>query len=127
MEKTPVFLVENEATEIHTTDSCLAAMKAVQDSLYVINGKWKLPIIISLTFGNKRFTEIARDIPRITDRMLSKELQELELNMLVERVADEISPSVTRYKLTPYGKTLDPAIQELYKWGINHREKIKEE
>lgn len=113
--------------EKHNTDSCLKAMKAVQDSLYVLNGKWKLPIIISLTFGNKRFNEISRDIPRITDRMLAKELKELELNKLVTRIKRDEESSVTLYALTAYGSTLDPAIQELYKWGIKHRNKIRED
>ncbi|MFI2741132.1 winged helix-turn-helix transcriptional regulator [Zhouia sp. PK063] len=110
-----------------THDNCLKAMRAVQDSLYVINGKWKLPIIVSLTFGKKRFSEIARDIPKITDRMLSKELQELELNMLIQKVPAEDKKNVVVYELTEYGNTLDPAIQELYKWGTQHREKIKED
>ncbi|GLB48918.1 hypothetical protein Y10_12860 [Neptunitalea sp. Y10] len=108
-------------------ENCLKAMKAVQDSLYVINGKWKLPIIVSLTFGDKRFNEISRDIPKITDRMLAKELKELELNKLVTKIKRDDDTNILVYALTPYGKTLDNAIQELYKWGLNHREKIKED
>jgi len=56
---------------------------AVNDTLNAISGKWKLPIIGSLLFGKKRFTEIQRNIPKITPRMLSKELKDLEMNGLL--------------------------------------------
>nr|WP_231632469.1 helix-turn-helix domain-containing protein [Mangrovimonas sp. TPBH4] len=99
-------------------------IQPVQDALYVLSGKWKLPIIISLTFGNKRFSEIAKEIPKISDRMLSKELRELEMNHLVKRTVYDSIPVVVEYALTDYGKTLDTAIEELYKWGKNHRKRI---
>lgn len=116
--------LENTAHD-RNHDNCFKAMRAVQDSLYVLTGKWKLPIIVSLTFGNKRFNEIARDIPNITDRMLAKELRELELNEIVERVDRSSSPTIIEYALTRHGKTLDPAIQELFKWGIKHQKQIQ--
>jgi DNA-binding HxlR family transcriptional regulator len=53
-------------------------IQALQDTLYVIGGKWKLPIMNSLCNGNTRFREIERGIPGITTRMLSKDLKELE-------------------------------------------------
>jgi len=103
---------------------CTKIIQPVQDALYVLSGKWKLPIIISLSYGNKRFSEMAREIPKITDRMLSKELRELELNKLVKRNVYDSVPVVVEYVLTDYGKTLNPAIEELYKWGVEHRKKI---
>ncbi|HEY8896766.1 MAG TPA: helix-turn-helix domain-containing protein, partial [Niastella sp.] len=71
-------------TEERNTKTCMGHMMPVQDALQVLNGKWKLPILVSLSFGNKRFGEIAKDIPKINDRMLSKELRELEMNLLIE-------------------------------------------
>ncbi len=56
----------------------------VRDALEVVNGRWKLPIIISLSLGAKRFNELSRDIPGMTDKMLSKELKNLELNRVVQ-------------------------------------------
>ena len=53
-------------------------VRALQDTIYVIGGKWRLPIINSICNGNKRFREIERSIPGITTRMLSKELKEME-------------------------------------------------
>lgn len=104
--------------------ACSNMIQPVQDALYVLSGKWKLPIIISLTFGNKRFNEMSKEIPKITDRMLSKELRELEMNQLVKRTVYDTVPVVVEYSLTEYGTSLDAAINELRKWGIQHRERI---
>lgn len=103
---------------------CMQMIRPVKDSLDVLNGKWKLPIIISLSFGNKRFSEIAREIPKITDRMLSKELRDLEMNKLVKRTVYDTVPVTVEYSLTEYGESLDNVINELRKWGIQHRKLI---
>jgi len=60
-------------------------VQALQDTIYVIGGKWKLPIINSICNGNRRFREIERSIPGITARMLSRELKEMEANKLLKR------------------------------------------
>lgn len=103
---------------------CMGMIRPVTDALEVLNGKWKLPIIISLSFGNKRFSEMAREIPKITDRMLSKELRELEMNQLVKRTVYDTIPVVVEYSLTDYGDSLDKVIGELRKWGMQHRKRI---
>lgn len=103
---------------------CLNMIRPVKDALEVLNGKWKLPIIISLSFGNKRFSEMAREIPGITDRMLSKELRDLEMNELVKRTVHDTVPVVVEYSLTEYGNSLDSVINELRNWGLQHRKRI---
>ena len=90
----------------------------------ILSGKWKLPIIISLSFGNKRFKEIAREIPNITDKMLSKELRDLEINQLVKRTVYDSVPVVIEYSMTNYGKSLERVIDELRDWGVQHRKRI---
>ncbi len=99
-------------------------MKYVHDTLYVINGKWKMLIIVSLRNGNTRYREIARSIPSITFRMLSKELKELEQNKLVSRKVDIDAPVMIEYTLTEYAKTLWPLLKEMINWGKNHRKVI---
>ena len=106
---------------------CTGMLKPVRDALDVVNGKWKLPIIIALSFGEKRFSEIAKDIDGITDRMLSKELRDLELNGLVKRTVEESYPVKVTYALTPYSETLEEVIQALARWGTMHRKKIQKE
>ncbi|MEO6583158.1 MAG: helix-turn-helix domain-containing protein, partial [Ferruginibacter sp.] len=100
---------------------CTKAILPVRDALDILSGKWKLPIIIALTFGNKRFTQMAKEIPGITDKMLSKALRELEENQLVKRTVYDAVPVVVEYSMTTYGKTLEGLIEELQKWGAKHR------
>jgi DNA-binding HxlR family transcriptional regulator len=100
-------------------------MRAVQDSMDVLNGKWKISIISSLCCYNKRrFSDILNDIEGISNRMLSKELKELELNQLVKRTVLPTQPITVEYELTEHGKTLQRIISELSGWGIVHRKKI---
>lgn len=99
-------------------------IRPVKDALDVLNGKWKLPIIIALSFGNKRFGEISKEIPKITDRMLSKELRDLEMNRLVKRTVYDSMPVIVEYSLTDYGSSLDKVIDELRNWGMQHRKLI---
>jgi DNA-binding HxlR family transcriptional regulator len=108
----------------NTHTACLKSLIPVRDALDVINGKWKLQIIIALSAGNKRFKEIERQIPRITARMLSKELKELEMDQLVKREVYDTLPVTVEYTLTPYSKTLKKVITELRDWGTLHRKKI---
>jgi DNA-binding HxlR family transcriptional regulator len=85
---------------------------------------WKLQIILSLTFGKKRFKQIQREIPGLTPKMLSKELKDLEMNELVLRKVYDTLPVTVEYELTAYGKTLKPLMGELHKWGDKHRKRI---
>src|ERR1700687_2991106 len=77
-------------------------VQALQDTIYVIGGKWKLPIINSLCNGNKRFRDIERSIPGITTRMLSRELKEMEANKLVKRTVTPNTPVMVEYTVTSY-------------------------
>ena len=103
---------------------CTKMILPVRDALDMLSGKWKLPIIISLTFGNKRFTQISNEIPGITDRMLSKELKELEMNQLIKRTVYDAFPPVVEYSITPHGQSLEKVVAELRTWGLKHRKKI---
>jgi len=100
-------------------------MRAVQDSMDVLNGKWKISIISSLCCYNKRrFSDLLNDIEGISNRMLSKELKDLEINQLVKRTVLDTQPITVQYELTEHGLTLQTIILNLIDWGIAHREKI---
>ncbi|WOK04461.1 helix-turn-helix domain-containing protein [Imperialibacter roseus] len=103
---------------------CMGLLLPVRDALEVLSGKWKLQIIVALTFDTKRFREIAREVSGITDKMLSKELKDLEENQLVKRTVKDSFPPSVEYNLTEHGKTLQKVIGELREWGVMHREKI---
>jgi DNA-binding HxlR family transcriptional regulator len=100
-------------------------IKAVQDSMDTLNGKWKIAIISSLCcFTKRRFSDILNDVIGISNRMLSKELKDLEINQLVKRTILDTQPITVQYELTEHGKTLQTVIKELADWGVIHREKI---
>lgn len=105
---------------------CLNTIKPVRDALDVINGKWKLPIIISVGVGNDRFTDIQESIPGITPKVLAKELKDLEQNKLLKRVVLDDYPVKILYILEPYADTLTPIIYSLKDWGVNHRKVVTE-
>lgn len=101
-------------------------IKYVQDTLYVISGKWKLPILMAMYDGKNRFRDIQRSIPLITTRVLSKELKDLEANQLIIRKVYDSYPVSIEYTLTTYSYSLTPVVDEMINWGKQHREKIKE-
>jgi len=107
-----------------TQETCTKALIPVRDALDILSGKWKLPIIIALSFGNRRFSELAKQVHGITDKMLSKELRELEMNELIKRTVYDSVPVVVEYSMTPYGETLERLIDELQIWGTKHRKRI---
>lgn len=108
-----------------TEAACKASLHAIKDALYVLNGKWKLPLIASLADeGPLRFNEIQRALGDITPKILSKELRELEINEFIERKVFNTVPVTVTYELTPYADTLGPVLDSLRLWGIQHRERI---
>lgn len=100
-------------------------MMAVQDSMDVLSGKWKIAIISSVCYYNKRrFSDILNDVVGISNKMLSKELKELEINKLIKRTVLETQPITVQYELTQHGKSLKTIINNLTDWGIAHRKEI---
>lgn len=113
---------------LHSANSCTAALSAVEDTLYVIGGKWKLKIIIAIKeHGRMRFNELQRTVEGISARVLSNELKDLELNGFISRNVYTKSPVVIEYQLTGYSDTLDGVLKSLVSWGTMHREKIRQD
>jgi DNA-binding HxlR family transcriptional regulator len=101
------------------------AMRHLQDTLFVVGGKWKLPILRAIHGGHYRFRDIQRSLPLITTRVLSKELKHLEENKLIIRTVYQ-SPLAVEYKVHKHMHSLLPVIKEMILWGKNHREKVSE-
>lgn len=85
----------------------MSALLPVRDTLDVIGGKWKLLILISIWEGNKHFREIERSIPKLSTKVLSKELKDLEENQLITRTVLNGFPVRTEYMPTEHSKTLE--------------------
>ncbi len=105
-------------------EACTKMLLPVKDALEILSGKWKMQIIVSLSFGRKRFKQMQREIPGITAKMLTKELRDLEMNELAARYVYDTAPVSVEYELTNYGKSLNPVIRELHQWGLKHRKRI---
>jgi len=92
----------------------------VEATLTVIGGKWKGVILYHLLEQTMRFNELRRVMPDVTQRMLTKQLRELEAEQLISRkVYAEVPPRV-EYSMTGYGLTLRPIIKALQDWGVAH-------
>jgi DNA-binding HxlR family transcriptional regulator len=99
--------------------------QALQDTVYVIGGKWRLQVLYSIYMGNRRFREIERSIAGITTRMLSKELKTMEVNKLITRTVYPTTPVTIEYTATEYSTSLIKVVETMIEWGLEHREKIK--
>lgn len=97
---------------------------AVNDTMNVLSGKWKLPIMAALLFGKKRFKELEREIPKITPRMLSKELRDLEMNGMVTRTVYDTIPVTVEYEFTLSGKRFKKVLDAMVEWGLEHRKNV---
>ncbi len=107
-----------------TEPACQYELMAARDALEVIQGKWRIPIVISLTYGNKRFGEIQRDISDISPKMLSQELKVLEEYKIITRTLYDSMPVTVKYALTPLGLSLKDLLVELRSWGKHFRKEI---
>jgi len=107
-------------------EECTGSLKNVIDALYVLSGKWKIPLILSLVQSPKRFNEIQNDVSGISPKILANELKHLELNDFIKRNVYPTMPVTIIYEATDYSRTLQNVMRELSAWGGQHREKVKE-
>lgn len=113
-------------TELEITNNeCDSHVRAVNDAMYVLSGKWKISILASLCFNEtRRFTDLLNDVSGISNKMLSKELKELEINKLAQRTILNTHPVSVLYGLTAHGKKLTSVMRSLSDWGTEHRKEI---
>jgi DNA-binding HxlR family transcriptional regulator len=102
----------------HLVDPC-----PVEVTLAVIGGKWKAQLVFHMSRGGaQRFAELRRKTPGISERVLTRQLRELESDGIVRReVFPEVPPRV-EYSLTEYGATLKPVTEAMCTWGKRHRD-----
>lgn len=104
---------------------CRKNIVAVHDALDVITGKWRVSILVSLTMKPALlFNELKAELPSISSKVLSAELRILEENKLISREVLKSPVVKVRYRLTPYGNTLENLIFSLLDWGLTHRSEM---
>lgn len=92
----------------------------VEYTMDVIGGKWKCVLLYHLTGGAKRFNELRRACPAISQRMLTLQLRELERDGIIHREVHHQVPPKVEYSLTGLGRTLVPIIQLIRTWGLSN-------
>lgn len=102
------------------TNSC-----PITGSINIFGGKWKPEIIYFINQGPKRFNELRRLIPEVSQRMLTQQLRELERDGIIHRKQYLVIPAKVVYSMTELGKTLIPIFAELEKWTTKHNNKIQ--
>lgn len=98
----------------------------IEVALDVVCGRWKGIILTQLRDGTLRFGELKEAIPKISQKMLTQQLRELEEDKIINRVSYNQIPPKVEYSLTDYGKRLQPGIKMLEEWGINHINMVAE-
>lgn len=110
---------------LNNSEHCQTRILAIKDAMEILSGKWKFHILGTLMEGNKvRFMDLLREVDGIGAKMLSKELQDMEVNRLITRNVMDTKPVTVEYSITDFGKTLSPIIDEIAKWGIGYRSAI---
>ena len=99
-----------------------SAADGVEQVLKILEGKWKLVILFHLFGGQvKRFSELEKAIPAITQKMLIQQLRQLEADGIVTRTIYHQVPPKVEYRLTEWGQELCPALDALLKWAENKK------
>jgi len=104
---------------------CRDETLALRDAIELLNGKWKLCILQNLFhFGTMRFKDLVEMVDGITPKVLSKELQVLEQNLLITRTVNKTKPVTVSYTVTRHAGATKPVIRALLGFGVKHRKKI---
>lgn len=105
---------------------CPDNFKALDDTMYILGGKWTIKVLASILAGNNRFREIERSILKLSTKVLASELKFLEENLLITRTVFNDIPVSVIYEPTEYAMTLEKILEEMIEWGRLHNSKIRE-
>jgi DNA-binding HxlR family transcriptional regulator len=97
--------------------------QAIETALSVLGGKWKILILTHLVSSTRRFGELKKLIPHISEKMLIQQLRDLETDGLIQRKTYGTVPPKVEYSFSPYGRSLCDAIQALAAWGEGHQQR----
>ena len=105
---------------------CQTFVGGLDAAIDVVGGKWKVLILWTLGSGAKRFGELRRSLPGVSEKVLVQHLRELERDEVVHREAHDAVPPKVEYSLTPSGTTLIEALRPLGAWGCEHKTRLEE-
>ncbi|MBS1612804.1 MAG: helix-turn-helix transcriptional regulator [Bacteroidetes bacterium] len=109
-----------ESSTNQANKKVIQAQCPVTFTLEKIGGRWKPLIIYNLGTGKKRYNELKKLIPNISEKMLIQHLRELETDNLVSRQVMPVVPPHVEYELTKQGKGMGPILHAMAEWGLKH-------
>ena len=113
-------MVSKKSPEPLLQDDC-----PLRQVINIIGDKWTLPVLYVLSQGTKRYSELQREIPDISKKMLTQTLRKLESDNIVSRKVYPVVPPKTEYKLTSFGiKLIDP-LCALADWAEDHKQELQ--
>ena len=110
--------------DLDLVKNCGQKILAIQDTMEILNGKWKMSVIACLCYQPMRYSELLKEVKGISGKMLSRELKDLEVNELIDRNVLNTAPVAVEYRITDYGKTLKALTSTIADWGSIHRQRI---
>jgi DNA-binding HxlR family transcriptional regulator len=110
-----------ESSTNHLNKTTTLSECPVTYTLGKIGGRWKPLILYNLLPGTRRYSELRKNIPGITEKMLIQHLKELEADQLVSRKVIAVVPPHVEYSLTVIGLELGPVLNEMAGWGLRNR------
>ena len=113
-------MVSNIDTELILDRDC-----PVRQVISIVGDKWTCPVLYVLTQGTKRYSEIQREIPGISKKMLTQTLRRLESDNILKRKIYPVVPPKTEYDLTAFGKQLIKPLEVLADWAWEHEAELK--
>lgn len=102
---------------LHVTEQCRPATEMFQ----LIGDKWTIHVVMLLSGGSRRFSELKRDLPGISQRMLTLSLRSLERNGLIKRTVTPVVPPRVDYELTPLGHSFGDRLSLLGRWAFENK------
>lgn len=105
---------------LHVTEDCRPATELFQ----LVGDKWTIPVVVLLSHGSRRFSELKRDLPGISQRMLTLSLRSLERNGLVNRTVTPVVPPRVDYQLTELGLAFGQRVSLLGQWAFQNKTTI---
>lgn len=124
--KSTYFFVSPHPNGLDMTSEQLDGPFVVQTTIRVLGGKWKLLILWHLKDEPKRYSELKRLIPEVTEKVLIQQLRELEGDGLISRKTLTETPLKVEYAFTEYGETIKPAIEAMCEWGGKHLSRMSQ-
>ncbi|RXK86882.1 winged helix-turn-helix transcriptional regulator [Filimonas effusa] len=97
---------------------------AIRDAIDLLGGKWKISILRNLSSGTMRFKDLQEAIAGISPKILTRELQDLEQNLMITRTVNKTKPITVSYAITDHAWESEAVIKALLEFGLKHRSKI---